>query len=94
VNEIGLKGESDAEIYEYSKEKKYALITFDHEFGLEYISRKDLDCLIIIRIHPQTREIVHPALEKFFSRVKTGEIQISGHLVTIERNRIRLRKVI
>ena len=63
TNEIGLKGKNDEEIYEHCKNNGFILVTFDQEFGFKYLSKKDLKGLIIIRIHPQIKEIFHPILK-------------------------------
>ncbi len=92
--EAKLKGKSDPELYEYCKSKKRVLVTFDHEFGFEYLSRKDLQGLVIVRIHPQTLENLHPILKNFFMEVKKGRIEVKHRIVVVENDRIRIRKVV
>lgn len=65
ATDAGLGGKSDNELYEYCKDRGFILVTFDHQFGFEYTSRKDLGGLVIIRVHPQTLELLHPILENF-----------------------------
>ena len=59
IREIGLKGALDDEIYEYAKKNKLVIITFDHEFAFNFMNKKDLIGLIILRIHPQILETVN-----------------------------------
>ena len=93
ASEAGLKGASDEAIYEHCKREGLVLVTFDHEFGYAYHARKDLEGLILLRLHPQTLELVHAALEEFFARVKRGDLAIEGRTTVIERGRIRSRSV-
>ena len=92
ASEIGFGSKKDSEIYEFCRKKGLVLVTFDHEFGHEYISKKDLQGLVIIKIHPQTAENVHPALRKFFSGDKEG-LEIKGRISIIEKGRVRSRKI-
>lgn len=91
--ETALKGKPDSEVYEFCKNEKCVLVTFDHEFGFEYLSKKDLLGLIIIRIHPQTMETLHPILMNFFSDIKKGETEVEHRIIVVEKDRIRIRKV-
>ncbi len=93
VRELNLTRKSDDEIYEYAKKEKSILVTFDHEFGYFYISRKDLEGLIIIRVHPQTFEILHPILKKFFKTVQRKKIEFTKKIIVIEKFRFRIRKI-
>ncbi len=91
VRGVGLKGKDDDLIYEYALQHKLVIITYDHEFDYKYVSRKDLDGLILLRVHPQTLEILHPILKKFFDTVDIKKIEKC--IVVIERHRCRMRKV-
>jgi predicted nuclease of predicted toxin-antitoxin system len=91
VREVGLTGKSDDVVYEYALKNRFVLITFDHEFGPLFISRRDLEGLIIVRIHPQTLDRVHKAFKEFFAKV-TDE-QIKHNLVVIEEYRFRIKKM-
>lgn len=93
VIEAGLKGKSDEELYDFCRRNKYVMTTFDHEFAFEYLSKKDLLGLIVIRIHPQTADKVHRTLKDFFSKMKNGELEVVGNLIVIDKGRIRIRKV-
>ena len=91
VRDVGLSGKDDNTIYTYALRHKLVIITFDHEFGYKYISRRDLEGLILLRIHPQTKEIVHLLLKEFFSSLK--EPKIKNSLIVVERHKVRIRKI-
>lgn len=94
VSKLGLKGKTDKKIYEYTRKEKYILVTFDQGFGFKYLSKKDLEGLIIIRIHPQTIENLHPVLKNFFLKVKKGKLKVKKRLIIVEKGKIRSRKVV
>ena len=91
VREEGLAGASDEHIYAHAVRANLVLITFDTAFSRRYISERDLPGLILLRVHPQTAEILHPVLADFFSRF--AESQLSGCIAVIERHRYRIRKL-
>ena len=91
VRDIGLKGEPDEIIYEYARKNNLVTITFDQEFAFNFMNRKDLVGLIILRIHPQILETVNNALKEFFEKVK--EENIKENIVIIENGKTRIRKV-
>lgn len=91
VREVGLAGKSDDEIYEYALRESFVLVTFDHEFGYKCVARGDLQGLIIIRLHPQTLELIHSMLERFFSTFDLNKVKHS--IVVIEKHRLRIRKI-
>jgi hypothetical protein len=47
--------------------------------------------LILLRVHPQTIEVLHPLLEGFFTKVSLQQLQSA--IATIESHRYRLRKL-
>jgi len=91
VRDVGLKGKSDDEIYEYARKNNLIIITFDHEFAFNFINKKDLIGVIILRIHPQILETVNNTLKGFFEKIK--EEHIKGNVIVIEKGRIRIKKV-
>jgi predicted nuclease of predicted toxin-antitoxin system len=91
VREKGLSGASDEQIYAYAANGNFILVTFDIAFSYRYISGKELPGLILLRVHPQTTEILHPLLADFFSRFT--ESKLSGCIAVLERHRYRLRKL-
>ena len=91
INEFGMGGASDEEIYKFAADKKFILVTFDHEFSYRFISDRRLPGLVLLRVHPQTLEILHPVLEDFFKKIKLSEIENS--IVVVERDRFRIKKI-
>lgn len=47
--------------------------------------------LILLRVHPQTVEVLHPVLQDFLQRIKPEDLK--GSIATLESHRYRLRKV-
>ena len=91
IREVGLSGKEDDEIYVYAVLHKYIIITFDHEFAYKYIFRKDLEGLIIIRLHPQTLHNIHEILKQFFGSV--NQDKMSKSISVLERGKFRIRKI-
>jgi len=91
IYDVGLIGKSDEEIYEFAKKKKYVIITFDKVFAYYFFKRKDIDAFILLRIFPQTFEILNESLKNFFNKVK--EEEIVGNMIVIQANKYRIKKV-
>jgi len=81
INEFGMGGASDEEIYKFAADKKFILVTFDHEFSYRFISDRRLPGLVLL----------HPVLEDFFKKIKLSEIENS--IVVVERDRFRIKKI-
>jgi predicted nuclease of predicted toxin-antitoxin system len=91
IREKGLSGATDEHIYAHAAKENLILVTFDLAFSRRYISARDLAGLILLRVHPQTTEVLHPVLEDFFS--KFSEPKLSGCIAVVERHRYRVRKL-
>jgi predicted nuclease of predicted toxin-antitoxin system len=91
IRERGLSGASDEQVYAHAAKENLILVTFDITFSRRYISGRDLPGLILLRIHPQTTEVLHPVLADFFSRF--GESKLRGCIAVVERHRYRVRKL-
>jgi len=91
IDDFNLSGKTDDEIYEFVKQKKFVLITFDQEFAFTYINKKDLEGLIILRIHPQILENMHKILSGFFANIT--EKKILGNIIVLEMDKYRIKKV-
>jgi predicted nuclease of predicted toxin-antitoxin system len=91
VRDVGLWGATDQDIYAFAKSEGFILVTYDVDFSRRYISDKGLPGLILLRVHPQTIEVLHPVLEDFFTKV--GLQQLQSTITTIENHRYRLRKL-
>lgn len=91
VRAVGLMGADDQRIYEFAKAEGFILVTYDTDFSRRYVFGKDLAGLILLRVHPQTIEILHPVLKDFFSKVQPSQLQDT--IAVVERQRYRLRKL-
>jgi predicted nuclease of predicted toxin-antitoxin system len=91
IREKGLSGASDEQIYAHAVKENLILLTFDISFSHRYIAERDLAGLILLRVHPQTTEILHPVLADLFSRL--AESKLSDCITVVERHRYRIRKV-
>lgn len=91
LRELGKSGASDAEVYELAAAEDWTLVTHDLDFSRRFMADKKLPGLILLRVHPQTLESLHPALQDFLQRIKPEELE--GAIATIESQRYRLRKV-
>ncbi len=91
VRDVGLWGATDQEIYDFAKSEGFILVTYDVDFSRRYMFDKGLPGLILLRVHPQTIEVLHPLLEDFFAKVSLQQLQST--IATIESHRYRLRKL-
>ena len=91
LRELGLSGKSDEIIYAYAVKHDLVIMTYDLEFSHMYLSKSNLKGLMLLRIHPQTIEVVHDVLKKVFTIV--SERQMKRCIVVVERHRVRIRKV-
>jgi predicted nuclease of predicted toxin-antitoxin system len=91
VRDVGLTGAPDEQVYAFAKAEEFMVVTYNSDFSRKYIFEKDLPGLILLRVHPQTVEVLHPVLKDFFSKISPEQIQHS--IAVVERHRYRLRKL-
>lgn len=91
MRDKGLGGASDEKIYEFAKKQDFILITYNSDFSRMYKTRKDLPGLILLRVHPQTIEILHPILKDFFLKLDIS--RLTNSISVIERHRYRIRRI-
>ncbi|GBC76094.1 hypothetical protein HRbin07_00290 [bacterium HR07] len=91
LRELGKSGADDHEIYELAKAGNWIFVTYDLDFSRRFMADKKLEGLILLRVHPQTVEILHPVLQDFLQKVKPEDLR--GSIATLELHRYRLRKV-
>ncbi len=91
MRDKGLSGASDEKIYEFAKKQGFIFITYNSDFSRMYKIRKDLPGLILLRVHPQTIEILHPVLKDFFLKVDISRLR--NCISVIERHHYRIRKI-
>ncbi len=88
---LGMVGASDDDIYEFAASGEWVLLTYDLDFSRRFVADRRLPGLILLRVHPQTVESLHPVIEDFLQRVKPEEM--IGTIVTVHSRHYRLRKV-
>jgi predicted nuclease of predicted toxin-antitoxin system len=91
LRQLGKAGASDDEVYELAASGSYALVTYDVDFARRFAADKRLAGLVLLRVHPQTLENLHPVLRDLLARVIPEDVL--GKIVTVESHRYRLRKV-
>lgn len=91
VREVELAGATDEELYAFAAREGYLLMTYNADFARAYRWGKELRGLILLRVHPQTLEHLHPVLRTFFSRVDLARLE--GAISVVETTRYRIRRV-
>ncbi|MBC7220518.1 DUF5615 family PIN-like protein [Candidatus Bipolaricaulota bacterium] len=77
---LGMMGARDDEIYEFAAAGGWVLLTYDLDFSRRAVADRRLGGLVLLRVHPQTVENLHPVIEDFLRQVKPQEIV--GSIVT------------
>lgn len=90
VADIGLMSAIDGDIYDYAQSHSYILITRDKGFGnlLEYASA-EIGIVVIKDLNLGAREIAEIFVSAW-AEISTD--QLSGVLVIIDRNKVRIRR--
>jgi len=91
IRELDMGGADDAKIYKFAKAEGWTLITYDLDFSRRFMADKRLPGLVLLRVHPQTVEVLHPVLQDFLQQVRPEDL--AGAIATVELQRYRLRKV-
>lgn len=89
LRSLGKWGALDDEVYDLARAGGYALVTYDLAFSRRFMIGSDLPGLILLRVHPQTIEVLHPVLQDFLKRVKPEDL--GGVIATVTNDRYRLR---
>jgi predicted nuclease of predicted toxin-antitoxin system len=91
VSEIGFSGKTDAEILTWASAHESIVITFDEDFAdLRLCPTGKFYGVIRLRVWPTTIEETKKALNRLLD--STPDSELSGALIIIDNNRIRLRK--
>ncbi|MBE0448503.1 MAG: DUF5615 family PIN-like protein [Actinobacteria bacterium] len=90
VADIGLISATDQEIYQHAKGGRFVLITRDKDFGsmLDYPAG-DVGVIIIRDLNLSAPEISDLFKDAW---AKIAEEKLTGSLITIDRNKVRIRK--
>lgn len=95
---IGIKSVSlispridDASVLQIAKKENRVLITFDKDFGdLIFRSRKQTRGVILLRIHPQSVEMILLLIYKLLTLSSASKIDLSISFCVVEEHRIRI----
>lgn len=91
AREAGLSRAVDKELLRWAHNTRRVLVTRDKGFGqLVFLSGEPHSGVVLLRLEPPTLKAVHQELERFL-REHGGE-DLSGHIVTIEPSRHRIRR--
>jgi predicted nuclease of predicted toxin-antitoxin system len=90
VRELGMHGESDAEIMQLAQHDERILVTFDKHFSNILRYPLGSHCGIIrIRIHPPLISEITHSLDQFLQKFDLKAIR--GRLIVLQRNGFRVR---
>ncbi|MDQ6631088.1 MAG: DUF5615 family PIN-like protein [Verrucomicrobiota bacterium] len=93
VNEIGLKGQTDPDIFRWAQLNQAIVVTYNEDFADARSFPLGSHCGVIrLRVWPTTVEKTQESLERLFNQVP--ESQLRGSLVIIDSGKIRLRRAI
>ncbi|MGE5582434.1 MAG: DUF5615 family PIN-like protein [Bacillota bacterium] len=91
VSEIGFAEKTDAEIFNWAIMHKSIVITFDEDFAdLRLRPTGIFYGVIRLRVWPTTVEETKKAINRLLDNIPDSEL--SGALIIIDNNRIRMRK--
>ena len=90
VLELGLRGSSDAAVFEWAQVNGCAIVTYDREFGPPgNFAGRQHHGIIRLRVWPTTIEETIRALGRAFDQINQSELE--GSLVIVGQNNIRVR---
>jgi len=90
VPEVGLRGATDDEVFEFATKNKTILVTYDREFGdIFRFKIEDSYGLIVILIGQLSRREEKIVMDKFLEAVGKEE-NLKGKLAILGKNRVRL----
>jgi len=91
ASDVGLQRAPDEEILRYAHEHQRVLITRDKGFGaLVFLSYQAHSGVILLRMEPQTIDVVHQELARFLK--EHTELDLHECFVVIEPGMHRIRK--
>jgi predicted nuclease of predicted toxin-antitoxin system len=91
VNDVGLRGAADDEIFRWAQVNTSIVITFDEDFADARMYPAGSHAGVIrLRVWPTTIENTEEALNRLFDC--TNDTDLAGSLVIIDQQRIRVRR--
>lgn len=87
------RGMKDKKIIELSKNSRSIIITMDKGFGrLIYSQNLKPFSLILIRIYPQSPEVIYSAIKQVLNQIINNNIVIENKFLVTDGNSLRIRK--
>jgi predicted nuclease of predicted toxin-antitoxin system len=91
VNDVGLRGAADNEIFHWAQIDRSIVVTFDEDFADARMYPAGTHAGVIrLRVWPTTIENTEAALLRLFDSVSDEEL--TGSLVIVDQRRIRIRR--
>jgi predicted nuclease of predicted toxin-antitoxin system len=93
LRDIGLKGSTDAEVFEYAQKNKMIIMSRDKEFGniLKYPLGTHCGIIWVNLPHTFIRHQILGAIERFFVEVERDRLPNNLTILEVRRYRIRER---
>jgi len=87
------KGIEDEEIIKLSKEKLQAILTMDKDFGyLTYHQKMHPYGIILLRIHPQSPEIIYSTILHVLNLIENQNIDLKNKFIVTDGITLRIRE--
>ena len=87
------KGMNDEEIIKLSNEKQQAILTMDKDFGyLTYHLKMHPYGIILLRIHPQSPEIIYSTTLHVLNLIEYKNIDLKNKFIVTDGKTLRIRK--
>ena len=95
LRDIGLRGSTDAAVFEYAQKHSMIIISRDKEFGniLKYPPGTHCGIIWVNLPHTFIRDQILDAVERFFLEVKKDRLPNNLTILEVRRYRIRERSV-
>ena len=91
VNDVGLRGATDATIFRWAQNDGSLVITFDEDFADARMYPAGSHAGVVrLRVWPTTIENTEAALKRLFDSV--ADEDLPGSLVIVDQKRIRVRR--
>jgi predicted nuclease of predicted toxin-antitoxin system len=92
LRDIGLRGSTDAEVFEYAQKHRMIIISRDKEFGniLKYPPGTHCGIILVNLPHTFIRHQILNVVERFFAEVEKN--RLPNNLTVLEFGRYRVRE--
>lgn len=87
-------GKTDKEIIKLSKDKRQPILTMDKDFGfLVYKEKLQPYCVILLRIKPQSPEMIYSTIKLVLNEIERLEINLEDKFLVFDGKTLRIRKL-